>query len=86
MIDAEFRSEERFSKLSLAYKGEEEKQKVHSCVEKIIKQHKMQPETYTCSISNAREVLVIEYHDDMDREAGDIFEEIMKSLNIKKCD
>ena len=29
MIDAEFRSEERFSKLSLAYEGGEEKQKVN---------------------------------------------------------
>ncbi len=86
MIDAEFRSEERFSKLSLAYEGEEEKQRVHSCIEKIIKQHKIQPETYTCGISNGREVLVIEYHDDMDREAGDIFEDIMKKLDITECD
>ncbi len=86
MIDAEFRSEERFSKLSLAYEGEEEKNKVHSCIEKITKLHKMQPETYTCSISNGREVLVVEYHDDMDREAGEIFEEIMKALDITECD
>ncbi len=85
MIDAEFRSEERFSKLSLAYGGDEEKKRVHSCVENITAQHKMQPETYTCSISNNREVLVIEYHDDMDREAGEIFEEIMKTLQITEC-
>ena len=46
----------------------------------------MKPETYTCAVSNGREVLVIEYHDDMDREAGAIFEEIMKTLDITKCD
>jgi len=86
MIDAEFRSEERFSKLSLAYEGDEEKSKVHTCVEKITAKHKMKPETYTCSLSSGREVLVIEYHDDMDREAGEIFEEIMKSLEITECD
>lgn len=86
MIDAEFRSEERFSKLSLAYEGNDEKSEVHSCVEKIIAKHTIKPETYTCSVSKGREVLVIEYHDDMDREAGDIFEEIMKALNITECD
>ena len=86
MIDAEFRSEERFSKLSLAYEGEDEKKKVHNCVEGITAKHTFKPETYTCAISNNREVLVIEYHDDMDREAGAIFEEIMKALEISKCD
>ncbi len=86
MIDAEFRSEERFSRLSLAYKGEEEKQRVNSCVETIIAKYKMQPETYTTSVSKGREVLVIEYHDDMDRQAGDIFESMMKALDITECD
>jgi len=87
MIDAEFRSEERFSKLSLAYQGAEEKQRVNDVVEKIIANHSpMKPETYTCTISNDREVLVIEYHDDNSRESGDIFEEMMKALNITHCD
>jgi len=87
MIDAEFRSEERFSKLSLAYEGADEKQRVNDVIEKIIAKHApMKPETYTCTISNNREVLVIEYHDDNSREAGDIFEEMMKALNITHCD
>jgi len=85
MIDAEFRSEERFSRLSLAYKGDEEKAVVNSCVEKIIAKHTVQPETYTTSISNDREVLVIEFHDDIDRESGAIFEKIIKALDIKEC-
>ncbi|WP_373002929.1 hypothetical protein [Sulfurimonas sp.] len=85
MIDAEFRSEERFSRLSLAYKDESEKLQVHSCVEKIIAKHNMKPEMHTTSISNGREVLVVEYHDDNGREAGEIFEAIMKALEIKEC-
>ncbi len=85
MIDAEFRSEERFSRLSLAYKGNEEKETVCSCIEKIIAKHKIKPETYTTSISKGREVLVIEYHDDLDRESGAIFEEMIKTLDIKSC-
>ena len=87
MIDAEFRSEERFSKLSLAYEGDQEKQKVNDVVEKIIKKHApMTPETYTCTISNNREVLVIEYHDDSSRESGQIFEDMIKDLGITHCD
>nr|WP_321268507.1 hypothetical protein [uncultured Sulfurimonas sp.] len=85
MIDAEFRSEERFSRLSLAYKGDCEKKQVNDCVAKTIAKYKNQPETYTTSISDAREVLVIEYHDDTNRQAGKIFEEIIKALEIKEC-
>jgi len=85
MIDAEFRSEERFSRLSLAYKDESEKLQVHSCVEEIIAKHSITPELHTTSITKGREVLVVEYHDDNGREAGTIFEEIMKALDIKEC-
>lgn len=86
MIDAEFRSEERFSRLSLAYKGEEEKKRVNDCVDKITSKYSLKPEIHSTAISHGKEVLVIEYHDDMDREAGDIFEEMMKALDITECD
>jgi hypothetical protein len=85
MIDAEVRSEEKFLRLSLAYKGSDEKKQVISCVEKIIIKYEMQPDTHTTSISNGREVIVVEYSDDNNRQVGGIFEEIMKSLNITKC-
>lgn len=85
MIDAEFRSEERFSRLALAYEGEEEKKRVAACVDKIIAKHNIEPETHTTAISDGREVLVIEYHDDLDRECGAIFEDIIKTLDIKIC-
>ena len=86
MLDAEFRSEERFSKLSIAYENDEEKARVSEEVEKIIAKHKnsMQPETYTTAVSNGKEVLVIEYPDDVARESGAIFEEMIKALNITK--
>lgn len=85
MIDAEFRSEERFSRLALAYKGDEEKTHVNSCIDTIIAKYKMQPEIHTTAASNGKEILVIEYHDDNNRESGEIFEEIIKVLNIKEC-
>lgn len=85
MIDAECRSEEKYSKLSLAYEGKEEGKLVCSTIDKIIAKYPIQPETYTCNISNNREVLVIEYHEDNNRDSGMIFEEIMKALDIKQC-
>jgi endo-alpha-1,4-polygalactosaminidase (GH114 family) len=85
MIDAEFRSEERFSRLSIAYENETEKKSVSKCIEEITAKHNISPEIYTTKVSNGKEVLVIEYHDDSSRESGDIFEDIIKALDIKKC-
>ena len=85
MIDAEFRSEERFSRLALGYNSETEKEIVQAQVEKAIKGCTLTPEIYTTKVSSGKEVLIVEYHDDCNREAGPIFEEIVKSLNIKKC-
>lgn len=85
-MDAQYRGEEKYSKLSISYQGREEGKLVCSTVEKIIAQHKVQPETYTCNISDSKDVLVIEYHEDLDREAGRIFTQIMKALDIRDCD
>ena len=85
MIDAEFRSEERFSRLALAYETEEEKSCVCECIERITNEHSALPETYTTKVSNGKEVLVVEFHDDNVREAGDIFEEIIKALDVTIC-
>ena len=86
MIDAHFQSEERYAKLAIAYEGKEESILVCSTIESIIAQHEIQPESYSCNLSNGKDVAVIEYHDDVDREAGEIFEEIIKALDIKCCD
>ena len=83
MLDAEFKSEERFSKLSIAFENSEEKARVVSEADRIIAKYSFKPETYTTKVSNGKEVLVIEYQDDVARESGDIFEEIIKALNIK---
>ena len=85
MIDAEFRSEERFSRLALAYETDKEKSDVNKCVESITHRYSTLPETYITKVSSGKEVLVIEFHDDNAREAGNIFEEIIKALDIKTC-
>lgn len=86
MIDAQVRSEEKYSKISIAYEGKEESELVCSKIDEIIAKHSLKPEMYTCNISDTKDVVVIEYHEDTEREAGAIFEEIIKELNIKKCD
>jgi hypothetical protein len=86
MIDAEVRSEERFSRLALAYEGEVEKKSVCDCIENLTEKHKLIPtETYTTKVSNGKEVIVIEFHDDCNRETGELFEAIIKDLDIKIC-
>jgi len=85
MIDAEFRSEERFSRLALAYESETEKKEIDSCVDRIIATNSMVPEIYITKVSNGKEVLVIEYHDDIARESGLIFENIIKDLDVTIC-
>lgn len=84
MIDAEFRSEERFSRLALGYDSQSEKEAVHSEVQKQTRACELEPEMYTTKVASGKEVLVIEYHDDSCRQAGPIFEEIVKALDISK--
>lgn len=85
-IDAVYHGEERYSKLSLAFSNEDERQKIESLISEITPKYNMEPTIYTSDISNGRKVLVIEYNDDYDREAGAIFEEMLKRLGIDSCE
>lgn len=85
MIDVKYASEERYAKISIGYEGETEAQKVSCSVEDVIKQYKIQPQVYTTDVATGKQVMVIEYHDDINREAGAIFEEIMKKLEVDSC-
>ncbi len=82
-IDAEYKGEERYSKLSIAYTTPEDKTRIDEAVNAITPKYDLKPQFYTSNISNGRQVLVIEYHDDYDRQAGAIFEELLATLDIK---
>ena len=84
-IDAEYKGEERYSKLSIAYTTDEDQKTVDNAIETATKKTDLVPQFYTSDLSGGRKVIVIEYHDDYDREAGRVFEEILKILDIK-CD
>jgi len=82
MINAEFRSEERYCRLLLSYDKENEKKSLCEKVDLVIQKYAYKPEIYTTSRPNGIEILVVEYHDDCNRQAGQIFEEIIKILDI----
>lgn len=84
-IDAEYKSEERYSKLSLAYNTPDEYKDIENAIAEFSPLCSLEPMIYTSDISDGRKVLVIEYHDDYCREGGVVFESIMKKLDIKIC-
>lgn len=86
-IDAEYKGEERYSKLALAYSTTEEEAMINEAVEKCCGDHcELTPEVYTSGLSNGRKVIVIEYHDDYDRAAGKVFTSILKKLDVQIID
>ena len=84
-IDADYKGEERYTKISLAYDTEEQYKQINDALAKIHEEHKLDRSVYLTESSNGRKVIVIEYHDDYDREAGAIFEKLMQMLNIERC-
>jgi hypothetical protein len=84
-IDADFKSEERYSKISISYGNEEELQTIEAALKKAAKDVDLEQSTYITDIADGRKVFVVEYHDDYDREAGRVFERLMKILDIKEC-
>jgi hypothetical protein len=86
MINAEYKSEERYSKLSIVFSKEENEEQIFSVVNSIIEENPTKPEVYTCDLPHDQKVLVIEYHDGYDhRSAGPIFDKMMKQLGITHC-
>ncbi|MBN2896928.1 MAG: hypothetical protein JXK05_13670 [Campylobacterales bacterium] len=84
-IDAVYHGEERYSKLSLAFSEESQRLEIEEAIAEATKGFKLEPQIYTSDVSGGRKVLIVEFHDDFDREAGDIFDKILKSLGIECC-
>lgn len=84
-IDADFKSEERYAKISISYSGDEELKKIEAAFAEASKDVKLEQNIYTTDISDGRKVFVIEYHDDYDREGGKVFDKLMHLLDIKEC-
>lgn len=84
-IDIEYKTEERYSKISIAYTTDEEYAQINEAVTEVNKNIDLDTQIYTTNVSNGRSVMVIEYHDDYDRQGGEICETLMKKLNLTTC-
>ncbi|MHC3993955.1 hypothetical protein ACXWTF_03955 [Thiomicrolovo sp. ZZH C-3] len=84
-IDADYKGEERYTKITLAYDTEEQYKEINAALAQIHEEHKLDRSVYLTESVNGRKLIVLEYHDDYDREAGAIFEKLMKMLNIERC-
>ena len=85
MISAEYKSEERYSKLSIVFDTKDEEKQVSLVVNSIVDENSIKPEIYSCELPKDKKVIVIEYHDDCDRTSGPIFDKMMKKLGISHC-
>ena len=85
MISAEYKSEERYSKLSIVFDTKDEEEQVSLVVNSIVDENSIKPEIYSCELPKDKKVIVIEYHDDCDRTSGPIFDKMMKKLGISHC-
>ena len=84
-IDAAYKGEERYTKISLAYSNDEQHAEINTALESVLKACTLDYNCYTSDIANGRKVVVVEFHDDYDRESGKILEKLMKQLDIKEC-
>ncbi len=85
-IDAVYHGEERYAKLSLAYSTAAQQQEIESALEGALEGFSLKPNVYTSTISGGRTVMVIEFHDDYDRESGAVFDKILGTLGITACE
>ncbi len=84
-IFADHKSEERYSKLSLAYTTDEEQKMIEEAIDMCTPLCSITPNIYGGSVTGGKRMITIEYHDDCDREGGNVFEAIIKKLGIEQC-
>jgi hypothetical protein len=84
-IVADHKSEERYTKLSLAYSTEEEHQMIEKAIKECSPLCSIKPNIYGGDVTGGKKMITIEYHDDCDREGGKVYEAIIKQLGIEEC-
>lgn len=84
-IIADHKSEERYTKLSLAYSTEQEKEQIEEAIQQCTTECSIQPIIYGGDVTGGKKMITIEYHDDCDREGGAVYEKILCTLGIKEC-
>jgi len=78
--------EERYEKLELLYRNEDEKRKILNALDKLHYRKECQVEISDVDEGNGRGFISIEFHDDYDKEAGPFFDALIKKLGIDRCE
>jgi len=83
-IGAIHHSEERYSSLTLIAYSLEQRERIQGVINHEIKN---ESENINISESEVDEILetTVEFHDDYDKKSGAVFNNILKSLDIKEC-
>jgi len=84
-IVADHKSEERYTKLSLAYSTEEERQMIEKAIAECTPLCSLAANIYGGSVTEGKRMITIEYNDDCDREGGKVYDAIIKYLGIEEC-
>jgi hypothetical protein len=84
-IIADHKSEERYTKLSLAYSTSEQEEQIEEAIQKYTAMCPLKPIIYGGDVTGGMKMITIEYHDDCDRDGGKVYENILCSLGIKEC-
>ena len=87
-IKAYYRREERYEGLQIVfYKDTDDREKVQRVIDESIKNRTTTPKVFeNCYKDEPNKcAFYIEFEDDYDKEAGNVFEEILARLGISKC-
>ena len=87
-IVANVRMEERYAGLSLVFDGSEKLRKeIDDAIEAVCKETGLEPTVFdnTNTDKGDHEAFYIEFHDEVQREAGMFFERLLKVLKIDHC-
>jgi len=87
-IKAYYRREERYEGLQIVFfKDTDDREKVQKVVDETIKESGTTPKVFeNCYKDDPNKcAFYIEFEDDYDKDAGDVFESILCKLGIEKC-
>ncbi|RUM45275.1 MAG: hypothetical protein DSY46_03360 [Hydrogenimonas sp.] len=78
--------EERYQKLELLYRNQEEKEKIVQAINQLSWRSECQVEISCVDEGENHGFVCIEFHDDYDKEAGPLFDTLLEKLGISRCE
>jgi hypothetical protein len=85
-IKAHHEMEERYSRMELDYFTLEQKELIFNTTNDLIKKYKIYPTKIITPRGDFQGEFCLEFHDDYFRESQEFFNELLKKLDIEKCE